>query len=123
MSAGGATNVVAMTIRSTAPNTASGSTPERRPMSAKMSPTSPRGTIPTPTTSRRNGAQGAAQPAASLPTMAITISAAGHEQRRRATRRSPGSSSARSTDAPTLTKKIGAKIEPTGWTSCSMVSN
>ena len=53
-SAGGAMNVVTMTMRSTAPNTSSPRTPDRRPMSAKMRPTSPRGTIPTPTTRRRN---------------------------------------------------------------------
>ena len=48
----------------------------RRPMSAKMSPTSPRGTLPTPTTSRRMGSQGAAHPATTLPTTAMAMSAA-----------------------------------------------
>src|SRR5215213_4500455 len=67
---GGAMKVVAMTISRMAPNTASLRTPARRPMSAKMRPTSPRGIIPTPTTRRRNLAQGAAHPAASLPTTA-----------------------------------------------------
>ena len=77
LSAGGATNVVAMTMSSTAPNTSSPRTPERRPISAKIEPTSPRGIIPTPTTSRRNGSTGAAQPAAILPTIASTISTPG----------------------------------------------
>ena len=45
---GGATKVVPMTMRSTMPNASSVRMPERRPMSAKMSPTSPRGTMPTP---------------------------------------------------------------------------
>src|SRR5215208_4224190 len=48
--AGGATKVVTMTMRRMAPNTASLRTPARRPISAKMSPTSPRGIMPTPTT-------------------------------------------------------------------------
>src|SRR6185295_10254651 len=122
LSPGGATKVVTMTMSSTAPNTSSVSTPDRRPMSAKMSPTSPRGTIPTPTTMRRSGTQGAAHPAATLPTIAMRVSAA-------ATTSVPrelgvaGFSRPRLTDAPTLTKKIGVKIEATGRTSCSMVSN
>ena len=48
---------------STALNTSAPSTPVRRPISAKMRPTSPRGTIPAPTTIFRNLVQGAAQPA------------------------------------------------------------
>ena len=78
--------------------------------------------MPMPTTSRRKRDQGAAQPAASLPTMAMAVSTA-------ATSKVPwddievGSSRRRFTDAPTLTKKIGVKTAATGRISCSMVSN
>ena len=107
LSAGGATNVVAMTISSTAPNTSSLSTPARRPMSAKMSPTSPRGTIPTPTTRRRMRTQGAAQPAASLPTIADARSAPPRRPASPGRPATSGRAAAGSTEAPTLTKKIG----------------
>src|SRR4051812_30592718 len=119
---GGATKVVAMIMSKTAPNTASLRIPARRPMSAKMSPTSPRGTIPTPTTIRRKLSQGAAQPAASFPMIASTVSVPATANKPKAPSR-VGSSSLKFTDAPTLTKKIGAKMEATGRTSCSMVSN
>jgi hypothetical protein len=47
--AGGAARVVATTIRTIAENKASPTTPNAFPVSAKIKPTSPRGTIPIPT--------------------------------------------------------------------------
>ena len=92
-------------------------------MSAKMRPTSPRGTMPTPTTIRRNRDPGRGPAGGDL------ADDGEHGERRRDQRASPApparsdSSRPRLTEAPTLTKKIGVKIEATGRTSCSMVSN
>src|SRR6185503_10312804 len=119
---GGATKVVAITMSRMAPNTASFKMPARRPMSAKINPTSPRGIIPTPTTTRRNCAQGAAHPAATLPATASRVSTTATPSSPEAPSRL-GSSSRTLTEAPTLTKKMGVRIEPTGRTSRSIVSN
>ena len=50
---GGVIRVVRMTMMTMTENSASGSTPSCNPIVAKIKPTSPRGTIPTPMTSFR----------------------------------------------------------------------
>ena len=66
-------NVVAITIRVNALNSLESKTPLSSPMRAKMSPTSPRGIMPTPMTFLLPLNHGAAKPAANLVATATNI--------------------------------------------------
>src|SRR5881296_1202276 len=73
-SSGGVAKVVAMTTSRIALNRRFERMPAVSPICAKINPTSPRGTIPTPTAGRLKRRHGTAQPLASLPTTAIANS-------------------------------------------------
>ena len=64
---GGVPTVVASTTRISAPYTSCPNTPSRRPSVAKISPTSPRGIMPMPTSSRSPGLPNIPAAATSLP--------------------------------------------------------
>ena len=120
LSAAGATKVVAITMRSTAPNTASVSSPgagrigEDEPDLAARHHARPR---------RRAGGSGATE--RPIRRRASRRWPARSARRRRAARlrRAGGIEEAKLADAPTLTKKIGVNTEATGFTSSSIVSN
>ena len=79
-SSGGVMTVVTSTTSSSAPYSSSSSTPWARPMLAKISPTSPRGIIPIPTSSRSARVPVAPNADTSLPATATTSSTAAVEQ-------------------------------------------
>src|SRR5262249_514257 len=79
---GGARKVVAKMARTTATKIPSGSAPVWLPIEAKISPTSPRGIIPTPMKARRTGPQ-AQKPAASFPATPTTVKPSARRRGRR----------------------------------------
>src|SRR5260370_637808 len=110
---GGAPRGGATATNGITPHGGANRTPAARPICAKISPTSPRGAIPTPTAARLKRRQGAAHPLTNFPIKAIARRTPAIVRVERFSGTS-GFQARRSTAAPTLRKKSGVQISATG---------
>ena len=97
--------------------------PAVSPIDAKISPTSPRGTIPTPTSSFDVSDRVTPKPDTSLPMIATTVRIRPTKSTPRSKSALPGMNRRTFTGAPTATKKIGVKMSATGSIRSTTASN